>query len=241
MDPSHLDELIELEATYWWHVAKRDLVTNVLLSQFPPPARLVEGGVGSARNLLEFRRRGYEVSGLDNSPTAVANARRRGLTDVAEHDLGMPWPSRPGSIHIAVLLDVLEHTADPVAVLRHAANALAPDGGIVLTVPAYGWLYSPWDRSLGHFCRYTARRLRQQAEAASLRVSWLTHWNAFSLPPAIVVRCYQRLFPRAVRPVFPRVAPAVNRWLLVLAALERWYVRRFPLPFGLSLVAVLRK
>ena len=30
MDPSHLDELIQLEDSYWWHVAKRRLVSDLL-------------------------------------------------------------------------------------------------------------------------------------------------------------------------------------------------------------------
>jgi SAM-dependent methyltransferase len=146
----------------------------------------------------------------------------------------------PRSARVVVLLDVLEHMADPVQVLKHAANVLAPGGGIILTVPAHRWLYGGWDRSLGHCRRYTPRELRQHAEAALLRVSWLSYWNAFSLPAAIAVRGYQRCVPREVRPDFPRVSPAVNRLLLGLASVERWCLQRFRSPLGLSLVGVLR-
>ena len=54
MDPSHLQELVTLEDSYWWHVAKRQLVTRLLQRYCPPPGRLVEGGIGSGRNLVEF-------------------------------------------------------------------------------------------------------------------------------------------------------------------------------------------
>ena len=84
MQPAHLEELIELEETYWWHVSKRRLVLGVLGRELPAPRRLVEGGVGSARDLLELERTGYRVSGYDAMPESVANARARGL-DVAEH------------------------------------------------------------------------------------------------------------------------------------------------------------
>jgi hypothetical protein len=69
----------------------------------------------------------------------------------------------------------------------------------------------------------------------------LSYWNAFSLPAAIAVRGYQRCVPRDMRPDFPRVSPPVNRVLLGLASVERWCLKRFRSPIGLSLVGVLRK
>ena len=79
MDPSHLDQLVELEDNYWWHVAKRELVTNIVRREFPPPAKLVEGGIGSARNLVEFNKLGYEVIGFDLMPESVAHATNHSL------------------------------------------------------------------------------------------------------------------------------------------------------------------
>jgi SAM-dependent methyltransferase len=241
MDRGHLDELIQLEESYWWHVAKRELVTAILRSRFPAPAHVVEGGIGSSRNLLEFRRLGYEVTGLDIMAEAVDHGRRRGLNNVHRHDLSEPWPCQPGSVSAVVLLDVLEHMADPVKVLRHAAHVLRPGGGLVLTVPAYPFLYSDWDKSLGHYRRYTAGQLRQDVADAGLTTQWVTHWNAFSLPAAIAVRSMQRCFPRERAATFPRISPAMNEILLKLASVERWCLRKVRVPVGLSLVGVLTK
>lgn len=241
MEPNHLNELIELEDSYWWHVAKRRLVVDLLQDYFPPPGILVEGGVGSARNLVEFQQLGYEVHGFDILPAAVEHAKSRGLRHVAEHDLSQPWPLPPASVRVAVLLDVLEHLQDPVRVLQHVAAVLQPGGGIVVTVPAYPWLYSEWDKSLGHFRRYTAASLRQQSIEAGLTAEWISHWNSFTLPAAIAVRGYQRCLPRTRKPDFPRVSPIVNRMLLTMASCERRWLGKSTAPFGLSLVGVLRK
>ena len=62
MDARHLDELKEVERSYWWHRAKRALVRRVLRQHYPPPGRLVEGGVGAGANLLSFARAGFQVS-----------------------------------------------------------------------------------------------------------------------------------------------------------------------------------
>src|SRR6185437_13474935 len=136
MDSRHLDELIAVERGYWWHIAKRELVTEILRRHFPPPARLVEGGVGGGANLVTFRDLGYRVSGFDLMPESVAHCRTLGINDVRTHDLQQPWPIEDGPASVVVMLDVIEHVPDPVAVLRNAASTLAPDGGIVLTVPA---------------------------------------------------------------------------------------------------------
>ena len=241
MDPSHLTELIELEDNYWWHIAKRELVITILKREFPAPATIVEGGIGSARNLVEFKNLGYSVIGFDLMPESVEHAKSRGLENVSVHDLGTPWPLPPESVDVALMLDVLEHMEDPVTVMQHAKTSLKPGGGILFTVPCYPWLYSDWDKSLGHFRRYTAKEMRAQATAAGLSVDFLTHWNGFTLPAALAVRGYEKIFPRDRKPEFPRVSSFVNRTLLTMARLERGWMKAMKVPAGLSLVGVLRK
>ena len=241
MEKSHFEDLIHLEDTYWWHVAKRQLATKLLRSQFPAPGRLVEGGVGSSRNLLEFRDLGYRVTGFDVMPEVVEHAKQRGLSDVHQHDLSEPWPLAPDSVRAVVLLDVLEHMDEPVQVLRHIAQVLEPGGGVVLTVPACPFLYSSWDVRLGHRRRYTARVLRAQALEAGLKVERITHWNSFTLPAACLIRGMDRVFSRDAGSQFPRVSPVVNSALLGCAAMERGWLTRIGVPFGLSIVGVLSK
>jgi SAM-dependent methyltransferase len=240
MDARHLDELKDVERRYWWHRAKRALVKRVLRRHLPPPGRLVEGGVGAGANLLSFARWGFQVSGLDIAPAAIDYCRSRGLADVKVHDLQQPWPVASRSARAVVLLDVLEHLANPVAALRHAAKAIESGGGIVFTVPAGPSLMGPWDEMLGHFRRYTPALMRQQAEKAGLRVAWLSHWNAFTYPPAWIVRRLQRWQQTPSGAEFPKVSPLVNRCLLAMAAGERWFMRGLPVPIGLSLVGVLK-
>lgn len=241
MQASHLQQLVDLEDSYWWHVAKRELVCKLLRKYSPPPGRLVEGGIGSGRNLMEFRDMGYDVAGFDLMPESVEHVRSRGIADVHVHDLGADWPVEDDSLRAVVLLDVLEHVEYPVEVLKHVHRALQEDGAVVITVPAYPWLFSRWDEQLGHFRRYTTREFRQHAASAGFRVQWLNHWNSFTLPAAMAVRGWEKLFPRRDEPDFPQVSRFTNQALLTAAAAERWCLGRLPVPAGLSLVGVLRK
>lgn len=194
MDARHLSELAELEDGYWWHVAKRQLAVQLLSRFAPPPGLLIEGGVGSSRNLLEFRQMGYDTIGLDVMPEAVDMARQRGVEGVQLHDLEDAWPVDSGSARVVVLLDVIEHLAEPVIALEHAWRALQPGGALVVTVPA-----------------------------------------------AIAVRGWRRLFPKPGAAEFPRVSPFTNRSLLKCARVERWLIDHVPVPCGLSLAGVLVK
>ncbi|MBN1334606.1 MAG: class I SAM-dependent methyltransferase [Deltaproteobacteria bacterium] len=239
MDPRHLDELARVEATYWWHVAKRALLEDLLHRFAPPPGLLVEGGVGAGLTLRACRDLGYEVAGLDRMPEAGGHAAALGLTEVHVQDLHDPWPFEAGRARAVVLLDVLEHLEDPVSVLRHAAAALEPEGVVVVSVPAVPALFGPWDRALGHLRRYTRGMLAAEAGEAGLTVRWISAWNAFSLLPATLVRGVDRILGRQPGVAFPEVPEVVNRGLVTLAAAERGVLGIHALPLGLSLAAVL--
>ena len=217
------------------------LLLTCLTQYAPPPARLVEAGTGTGGNLAAFDELGYQVAGFDVAAEAVDRCQKRGLRDVVQHDVDEPWPFDEGSRDIVVLLDVMEHCRDPAAVWRNAKNALRPGGFLILNVPAIPWLFGPWDKALGHYRRYTARWLRREAAEADLRETWLSYWNAFSLPPAIAVRTLQKLRGRSLPATFPRVPRRLNQLLIRTARMERSAMRHWSLPYGLSVAGVFRR
>lgn len=56
-------------------------------------------------------------------------------------------------------LDVLEHIADDRSELARASRLLAPGGRLVVLAPAHQFLFSPFDKAIGHFRRYTCATL----------------------------------------------------------------------------------
>ncbi len=241
MEAAHLQELMTLESSYWWHVAKQRLATSLLHSYAPQPGCIVEGGIGAGGNLLYWQSQGYEVHGLDIMEESVDYARKRGLSSVHQHDLHEPWPVADNSANAVVLLDVIEHLRDPVVALRHAANTLTDDGKIIFTVPAHPWLFNEWDERLGHYRRYTSAMIRAETEQAGLRIVTMRPWNAISLPIAIMLRTYRKIFPTKTGAEFPRVSPFVNRSLIQILEFERRWASRLSPPFGLSIVGVISR
>lgn len=60
-------------------------------------------------------------------------------------------------------IDVLEHIEDDAAEMQKAAAHLRHGGNIIVLSPAYQWLYSPFDKAIGHYRRYNKKTLRSAA------------------------------------------------------------------------------
>lgn len=67
-------------------------------------------------------------------------------------------------------LDVIEHIEDSKGELRRAFDLLAPGGHLLILVPAFNYLYSPFDKAIGHFRRYDRSILRAELPPELIRV-----------------------------------------------------------------------
>jgi SAM-dependent methyltransferase len=81
----------------------------------PPPGRLLDAGAGRGRFVAAARAAGYDATGLEPSPGAVAAAL--------------------GSLDALVLWHVLEHVEDPRATLERGAQWVRPGGAVLVGVP----------------------------------------------------------------------------------------------------------
>ncbi len=102
--------------------------------------RLLDLGCGLGSLLLEARRRGAEVVGLEPDAASLALSRHRlqragaagGCLLAAQ---GERLPLADGRLDIVTCCSVLEHVQDPLAVLREVARVLRPGGLLYLGVP----------------------------------------------------------------------------------------------------------
>jgi SAM-dependent methyltransferase len=98
--------------------------------------RLLEVGSGFGNLLLEAVSRGYEVTGVEYSESSVISANERLGASCVLHGSISTVDLPDASFDVAVLADVIEHTRDPLADLRHVWRALRPGGVLFLAVPS---------------------------------------------------------------------------------------------------------
>jgi SAM-dependent methyltransferase len=191
VDEAVYDEIYALEDEHWWFRGRRAVIWALLdRARITRPARVLDAGCGTGRNLVEFAGLG-EVTGIEPSASAVEFCHRRGLENVREARLEeLPFADR--SFDVLFAFDVLEHIDDDVEAMTSLRRVAADDARFVATVPAYSWLWSPHDDSHHHRRRYVRPQLLANARAAGWRPVFATYFNSLLLPPIAAVRAVRR-------------------------------------------------
>jgi SAM-dependent methyltransferase len=228
-------ELYELEDTHWWFRARRHVIWALLRrGGLPTAPRILDAGCGTGRNLVEFGGLGA-AEGVDASEQAVAFCRARGLSGARQAPVE-ELPFEDGRFDVILATDVIEHLDDDVRALTELRRVAAKGALLVLTVPAYQWLWTRHDESMHHKRRYTAARLASSATAAGWEPRVQTYFYSSLLPAVALVRAVRRVRPPVHGSSDLELTPGtVNRWLdLPMRGEARLIERGARFPAGVS-------
>ena len=221
---------------WWWRARERILLDKIsaLLAGRDRPAKLLDVGCGAGLFFDALERFG-DVEGIESDEWAVAHA---GKWRPRIHQGMLDAGFNPASGYDAILmLDLLEHVDDPHQLLCDTRRLLNPGGRVLITVPAFNWLWTTHDDLNHHARRYTAGQLKKALNAAGFDITESTYLFQFLVLPKILVRIKERLL--GSRPAVPKI-PSIT----INSALQSWiraeYVAARWLPFGTSLLVVAR-
>lgn len=240
MERAVFDRMAELDQQHWWFRARRRILAT-LIERVARPAgpRLLEVGCGTGHNLEMLGRFGMvEACELDDSARALAAKRLgREVTTARLPDLSM---FERNAYDLVALLDVLEHVPDDLASLRAIQKRLKPGAALLLTVPANPWMWSAHDAAHHHFRRYTKAKLEELFLRSGLEVQLLSYFNSLLFPLVAAARVVGKLTGKESADDRLPSAP-VNAVLDRVFGFEKHLIGRIPMPFGVSLVAVVRR
>ncbi len=235
------ERMAELDERHWWFVARRRILSSVIRRVVRPPqnALLLEVGCGTGHNLGMLGAFGtVDACELDAVARGLASDRLgRPVLEARLPDLSM---FKDRSYDLIALLDVLEHVPDDASSLKAIERLLKPGGALLLTVPANPWMWSAHDAAHHHFRRYTRRQLAQLLQNAGLEIQLLSYFNTLLFPLVAGARIVGKLIGRdSADDAMP--GAAVNNALKAIFGLEAGLVGRVPMPFGVSLIAMVRR
>lgn len=239
MDSRYARDYRTLYERHWWWRAREELILEVL-SRLRPGGnwgRILDVGCGDGLFFERLTAFG-EVNGIEMDPTGVTP--------------GGPWADRirvqpfddryqpERRFGLILMLDVLEHFADPFPPLRRALQLLEDGGKLVMTVPAFRSLWTSHDELNHHFTRFRRAELERLVQRAGGRLESSRYFFQWTAPLKLAQHWFEKVAP--ARPSVPRVPPSwINRVLYGISRLEQRMFRGPSPPFGTSLLAVAEK
>ena len=239
MRDDYLQRYRELYQQHWWWRAREKLILKTLRTVQPPGGwkRILDVGCGDGLLFDELTPLG-EVEGVEPSAASVSE---KGPHRSRIHTCPFDENFQPGKeFTLILMLDVLEHLADPAAALRRALALLAPAGMLLVTVPAFNALWTNHDLVNEHVTRYTRRTFRELARQAGLGIQTERYFFQWLFPLKLATRVMERAMD-----LHPQPAGVPPRWintlLYLLSRLEQKTWGTLPWPFGSSLMVWGRK
>jgi SAM-dependent methyltransferase len=234
-------EMDRVEGHHWWFVARRAILKKVLSNcQLPANASILEIGCGTGGNLSMLTAYGnVDAVEMDQNAIQFAKAKIDGAVDIRKGKCPDEIPFAGKKYDLICLFDVLEHIEEETETLFALKKRLKPEGIILVTVPAYQWLWSSHDENLHHKRRYTVDKLRSVATEAQLAAKTSTYFNTLLFPLAAIARIAERFSKKEMDSEAPP-APAINSLFRWVFQLERFLIEKIPLPFGVSILVKLQ-
>ena len=114
----------------------------------------VGAGIGATVQLLDTDPH-QKWTALEPDPRLVERMRAQGMPANCEVKVGtLASLDEREAFDTILYIDVLEHIEDDKVEAARAAQRLFAGGRLVVLAPAHQYLYTPFDRAIGHFRRY---------------------------------------------------------------------------------------
>jgi SAM-dependent methyltransferase len=237
--------LFDFEQKYWWHVGRRKIL-KVFLKRYCSKNRnmqILDIGCGTGANFETLEKYG-NVFGLDNSEEAVKYCQKNNyfntiLGDIRSVNLD------DNRYDLITNLDVLEHLDDDNLAVQKMYKLLKKDGLVIITVPAYNFLWSKHDIINQHKRRYIKFQLKTILEDNNFKIIKISYMVTFLAPLIILfhlfVRIYNKFLPKKIEHNYIKFPQFINTLFVWSLYLEAILIKYINFPFGISIVCVAQK
>ena len=182
-----------------------------------------------------------QTFGMDMSDEAISFSKEIFGGRVEKGALPDQVPYQEDFFDLITALDVIEHIDDDVGSISAIRALLVPGGKCIFTVPAYMFLWSAHDEMNQHKRRYTLPELNEKLVQAGFTVEKISYYNTLLFPAVFLVRMLNNVLQREGASDTDMPGSAMNYVLKKIFGIEKYLLRYFNLPFGVSVLAVVRK
>lgn len=241
MDLESHEKRIANEDVHWWFVSRRKIIKTILAKYFDdrPENTILEVGCGSGGNLKMLSAFGDLVA-LELHDKARERANSRNICKVKKGRLPEDIPFDSG-FDLICILDVLEHIENDLGALQSLQSMLNKNGKLLITVPAYKFLWSNHDTACHHKRRYFKRQLSRLVIKSGLSIQYRTYFNTFLFPGIATLRLLNKLLKKNQGSDVVLPPKFLNDFLATIFSSETIFLPRLGFPFGLSILIIADK
>lgn len=175
------------EDTYnenFWSKARADLISKKLSKL--RINQLLEVGSGHGNVSIPLSKKGFELVALEPMYDGAKQTARAEIITI--HGSLKSIESCSLTFPAIGLFDVLEHIENPKTFLISLKQKLTKGGFLILTVPSHNWLFSDFDKAVGHYRRYTKKSLRAEMKQLGYKEISSQYFFASLVLPALLLR-----------------------------------------------------
>ena len=242
MDLGSQKTFSKLEDEYWWFVGRRIIIKDLLIKNFKTnKLEILDWGCGTGRNYFILREFG-NVLGVDSSKHYIKINKKKGILNVLQtNDINEFKPEI--DFDLVTNFDVLEHIKKDKEYLEKVNNLLKTNGYILITVPAYQFIWTKLDQVLGHHRRYNKKEINLLLEKTGYEIIKSSYFFMILSPAFIIVRLFQKYFDKSgsLEKNVVNLPRVINKFFIFLLKLESLLIKFTSLPFGTSIIVLARK
>ena len=145
---------IDNEKTHWWFSARKEIIFSILKKiGLKKNLRVLDFGAGSGTNVIMLSKLG-RVDVFETEKTTKSYLK---LKFKSKKNIRVVDKLKINHYDLILAADVIEHIRNDRKIINNFSKLLKKGGHILITVPAFNFLFSTKDKALKHYRRYDVR------------------------------------------------------------------------------------
>lgn len=207
----------------------------------PLDQKIADIGVGSGDWIITLHQRGYSIIGIDYDRLGLNEILKQKKDILLIQADAKNIPLADQCLAALSLLDVLEHLEDDRGVLKELHRILQPNGHLLISVPAFQWLWSHRDIQAGHYRRYHRKNFEQLLQECGFHILNYQYYLCWLFPILLLSRFWSRLGSDNVLKTENHPPAWVNQLFYYFTLFEVKMSTFIRWPFGCSLFIIAQK
>lgn len=240
MESFTYEQMKKQQDEHWWYLGRKDIIDQIMRNFVGENNKILDIGGGMGGNIELLSKYG-KVTIFEKNSYAVNHLTNLNLCQVIQGSFPENIDKEWLNYDVFTMFDVLEHVSNDQQALIDLYNSMKLNGKLILTVPAYQSLFSTHDEIFHHYRRYNIREILDKSNMAGFKIQHYTYFNTLLFPIAYTSRILSKAFPKLQKYEQANNNSGGNLILKNIFSLEKHLVSKFSLPFGLSILLILKK